>query len=449
MSHALPEQASALPERASALPERASRHIVAAHRRQQAVLDFSRGGVVADKFDFSGFIAGLVPPGAPARNTNRVKYDFGTGFPDPASFPVDGLHEALGRALKDKGRDLVMYPDPQGHPEMRAFIVDKLARERGMSVQPEQVLVTGGSGPAIALFVQLLTNPGDVLLTEDYTYVGTLTIMRNLHARVVGVATDEQGMLPDALEQTIKDLARFEVTPRMIYTIPTFQNPLGTDMGRERRQAILAVAQRYGLPIHEDDAYEDLRFSGDRAPAIHSYDDTGRVLYSGTFSKILGPGMRVGFLVAPVKLMPKINAMHWGRPASEFAVLASLYYLRDHLDDHVDEICGVLASRRDAMTDAIREDMGAGVTISRPEGGLYLWIGLPEGTDTVPLVEEARVEGVSYLPGTSFSPSRGGRNYVRLCFGYETPEKIREGIDVLTNVFAEHGLLTRPASAAK
>lgn len=398
---------------------------------------------MAERFDFSGFIAARVPPGAPTRNPVRAKYDFGTGFPDPDSFPMDGLHEALGRALRDKGRDLVLYPDPQGHPEMREFISEKLTRERGMSVHPDQVLITGGSGPAIALFVQLLTNPGDVLLTEDYTYVGTLTIMRNLRARVVGITTDEQGMIPAALEETIMDLQRFEVTPRLIYTIPTFQNPIGSDMSRTRRQEVLAVAQKHGLPIYEDDAYEDLRFSGDRSPAIHSYDDTGRVLYSGTFSKILGPGMRVGFLVAPEQLMPQINAMHWGRPASEFAVLASLYYLRDHLDDHVDEISGILEARRDAMIESIGENMGAGVTTSKPQGGLYLWVGLPEGADTVAVMSKARGEGVAYLPGTSFSPSGGGRNYLRLCFGYETPEKIREGIDVLAHVFTENGLLSR------
>ncbi len=402
---------------------------------------------MADKFDFSPFIADLVPAGAATRNTSPVKFDFGTGFPDPASFPLEGLHEALGRALKDKGRDLVKYPDVQGHPEARDFIVQKLARERGMSVRPEEVLITGGSGAAIALFVQLLTNPGDVILTEDYTYVGTLTIMRNLHARIVGVETDKQGMLPDALEEAIQQLAHFEITPRMVYTIPTFQNPLGTDMGRERRQAILAVAQKYGLPIYEDDAYEDLRWAGERSPAIHSYDDTGRVLYSGTFSKILGPGMRLGFLVAPVEVMPQINAMHWGRPASEFALLAALYYLRDHLDDHVAEISSILETRCNAMIEAIGEDMGASVTVSHPDGGLYLWVEMPEGTDTVPLVQKAREQGLTYLPGTSFSPSGGGRHCLRLCFGYETPERIREGIDVLTNVFAENGLLPRRTPA--
>ncbi|MBI4198691.1 MAG: PLP-dependent aminotransferase family protein [Chloroflexi bacterium] len=395
------------------------------------------------KFDFSKLIADRVPLGAAGRAATRAKYDFGTGFPDPDSFPWQGLHEALGRALKDKGRDLVLYPDPQGHPELRQFIADKLKRERGMTVHPDQVLVTGGSGPAIALFVQLLTNPGDVLLTEEYTYVGTLGIMRNLKARIVGVATDEEGMRPDALEQTIKDLARFDVKPKMIYTIPSFQNPLGTDMGVARRKAILAVAQKYGVPIYEDDAYEDLRFEGQRPPAIGSYDDSGMVLYSGTFSKILGPAMRVGFLTAPQELLPRINSMHWGRPTSEFATLACLYYLRDHLDDHVDEINGILQSRRDSMTAAIGEYMGSAATVSHPDGGLYLWLGLPQGANTGAVAEKARARGVAYLPGPSFSPSGGGANYLRLCFGYENNDKIRDGIETLAKVFSEAGYLDK------
>jgi DNA-binding transcriptional MocR family regulator len=144
-----------------------------------------------------------------------------------------------------------------------------------------------------------------------------------------------------------------------------------------------------------------------------------------------------------MEVMPRVNAMYWGRPTSEFAILAALYYLRDHLDDHVDEISDILETRRDAMIDAIREDMGATVTTSRPEGGLYLWVCLPEGADVVPALDAARKEGVSVLPGSSFSPSGQGRNYMRLCFGYETPEKIREGVDILTHALIENGALSK------
>lgn len=393
-------------------------------------------------FDFSKFIAERVPTGTQSRPGSRPKYDFGTGFPDPDTFPSEGLLEALGRALKEQGRDLVLYPDPQGLPAFREFIAEKVWRERGMSIHPDQVLVTGGSGPAIALFTQLVTNPGDTLLTECFTYPGTLSIMRSLGAKIVGTDTDREGMRPDVLDETIQRLHRQGVRPRLIYTIPTFQNPMGTDMGVQRRKDILAVAQKHGIPIYEDDAYEDLRFEGERHPAIYSYDDSGMVLYSATFSKILGPGMRVAFLAAPQPLIPRINAMYWGRPTSQFAVLATYYYLRDHLDDHVAEISDVFRSRRDTMLAALGEVMGGAAVSSHPSGGIYVWVRLPKGANTAAAVEKARERGVAYLPGPSFSPKGDGQNYLRLCYGYENHQGIRDGVAALGNVFAEQGLLS-------
>lgn len=397
--------------------------------------------MATQSFNFSKFIAERVPAGAAVRHGSRPKYDFGTGFPDPDTFPSEGLLEALRRALKDQGRDLVLYPDPQGLPAFREFIAEKVQRERGMRVHPDQVLVTGGSGPAIALFVQLVTNPGDTLLTESFTYLGTLSIMRSLGAKIVGVDADKEGMRPDSLDETIQRLNRQGVRPKLIYTIPTFQNPMGTDMGVQRRKAILAVAQKHGIPIYEDDAYEDLRFEGERAPAIHSYDDSEMVLYSATFSKIIGPGMRVAFLTAPQALMPRINALYWGRPTSQFAVLATYYYLRDHLDDHVDEINDVFRSRRDTMLAALGEVMGSAAVSSQPSGGIYIWVRLPEGANAAAVVEKAREKGVAYLPGPNFSPRGDGQNYLRLCFGYENNQGIRDGVAVLGEVFAQHGLL--------
>ncbi|MEE8443133.1 MAG: PLP-dependent aminotransferase family protein [Dehalococcoidia bacterium] len=392
-------------------------------------------------FDFSELIAERVPPGTTARAGGRPKYDFGTGFPDPDSFPSEGLHEALGRALKEQGRDLVLYPDPQGLPAFREFVVEKLRRERGMIVSPDQVLITGGSGLAIAIYTQLFTNPGDTLLTEQFTYGGTLNIMRNVNANIVGVETDADGMSPSALDETIQDLKRQGKRPKFIYTIPSFQNPLGTDMGVKRRQDILAVATQHGVPIYEDDAYEDLRFEGERSPAIYSYDDSRMVMYSGTFSKILGPGMRLGYMVAPQELMPRINALNWGRPTSQFAVLAAYYYLRDHLDEHVVEVSDILRSRRDTMLGALGEFMGSSAVSSNPPGGMYLWVRLPEGANAAQAAGKARERGVAYLPGTNFSPRGDGENYLRLCYGYENHQGIREGITTLAEVFTKEGML--------
>ena len=165
---------------------------------------------------------------------------------------------SLGQALKERGREMVLYPDPKGFLEFREFIVDKLHRERGIVVEPDQVLVTGGSGVALAIFTQLLSNPGDTLITEEFTYPGTLSVMRNLKANIVGVSGDEEGMRPDVLDETIRNLKSKGIHPKFVYTIPSFQNPTGTDMSVQRRHDILVVAQNHGVPIFEDDAYEDL-----------------------------------------------------------------------------------------------------------------------------------------------------------------------------------------------
>lgn len=400
---------------------------------------------MSDKaFDFSAFIAErLPPPGTtPWRYANgRPKFDFGTGFPDPDSFPADGLHEALGRALKDHGRDMVLYPDPQGFLGFREFISEKLQRERGIIVSPERILVIGGSGVALSIVTQLFTNPGDTLITEEFTYGGTLNVMKTMNANVIGIPTDYEGMRPDILDNTISDLKRKGVLPKFIYTIPSFQNPLGTDMSITRRREILKIAQENNVPVFEDDAYEDLRFSGDRSPAIFSYDDREMMMYCGTFSKIVAPSMRLGYLVAPQSLMPHITALHQGRPTSQFAELATYYYLRDNLDDHVAEISEILRAKRDTMLGALGEFMGPNAVVNKPSGGMYLWVRMPDGSNLTSIAVKALEKGVSYLPGTSFSPTEEGENFLRLCFGYESHQAIRDGIALLAEVFGEEGLL--------
>ena len=406
------------------------------------------GGLVKNKvtFDFSSFIAERVPPATATATTGwdprgRPKYDFGTGFPDPDSFPAEGLHEALGQALKERGREMVLYPDPKGFLEFREFIVDKLHRERGIVVEPDQVLVTGGSGVALAIFTQLLSNPGDTLITEEFTYPGTLSVMRNLKANIVGVSGDEEGMRPDVLDETIRNLKSKGIHPKFVYTIPSFQNPTGTDMSVQRRHDILAVAQNHGVPIFEDDAYEDLRFEGDRTPSIHSYDDTKMTLYCGTFSKIIAPGMRIAYLVVPPELISQTNFLNWGRPTSHFAALATYYYLRDHMDEHVAEVNDILLAKRDTMIGALGEFMDPKVVYNRPAGGMYLWAQLPEGISVASVAGKARERGVAYLPGPNFSPTGEGENYLRLCFGYADHEGIRDGIALLSQIFTEEGLL--------
>ena len=294
---------------------------------------------------------------------------------------------------------------------------------------------------ALAIFTQLLSNPGDTLITEEFTYPGTLSVMRNLKANIVGVSGDEEGMRPDVLDETIRNLKSKGIHPKFVYTIPSFQNPTGTDMSVQRRHDILAVAQNHGVPIFEDDAYEDLRFEGDRTPSIHSYDDTKMTLYCGTFSKIIAPGMRIAYLVVPPELISQTNFLNWGRPTSHFAALATYYYLRDHMDEHVAEVNDILLAKRDTMIGALGEFMDPKVVYNRPAGGMYLWAQLPEGISVASVAGKARERGVAYLPGPNFSPTGEGENYLRLCFGYADHEGIRDGIALLSQIFTEEGLL--------
>ena len=393
-------------------------------------------------FDFTDRIAkGIPSPPKAGSAGGRVKYDFTTAFPDPDSFPADGLLEALGQALKAEGKDLVYYPHPQGHPVMREFLAEKLARERGMKVSPDQIILTTGSGQAVARYVELLTDPGDTILLEKFSYSGTMGIMRRHGAKLVGVEMDSEGILPEALDETLNDLEAKGVRAKFIYTIPTFQNPTGADMGLQRRQDVLAVSQKHGVPIFEDDCYADLRFAGESLPAIQSLDDEGSVLYCGSFSKIVAPGMRLGFMAAPQPVIESVKAIHLGATPSQFSVLATLYYLRDHLDEHVQELRDIFRAKKDTAVAAVGEHMGSRVECSNPDGGLYLWVKLPEGANTAAVLSKARERQMSYGPGTNFSPGQDAYNYLRLCYGHLTHETIREGIARIARFFEEEGLL--------
>ncbi len=401
---------------------------------------------MGDAFDYTGLIAkgvahlgGWQPASGPVRTPD---YDFAIAHLDPESIPLEGLHEALGAALKENGgKELAFYPHAQGFPALRELIAEKLNSRHGMHVDPDQVVLTSGSGQAIGLFTQLFTDPGDTLITEEFTYSGTMAIMRRFGATIVGVPLDEEGMRPDALDETIGRLTGEGRKPKFIYTIPTFQNPTGADMGPQRRQDILAVAQKHGVPLFEDDCYVDLRFEGAGSPAIHSYDDTGMVLYSGSFSKILAPGVRLGYLVAPKALVPRINALHYGLPTAQLAAMATLYYMRDHMEEHIEELAHVFKSKRDTMLGAVGESMGSAVVASQPSGGLFLWLRMREGVDTTALLEKARERGVVYGTGQTFTASGEANNYLRLAFGHHTHQEIRDGIALLAQVFEEAGAL--------
>ena len=228
-----------------------------------------------NKFSFEGIFSKHSPQGGPrAGAAKRGKYDFAVAYPDPKSIPFDGLVEGLQQALEDEGEDLAIYAHHQGYLPLREFVADKIARDRNIHVSPDDIILGDGSSQPIHMFLEVLLDPGDVALTEDFVYAGTLGQLRRFGADIRSVETDQEGMLPDALESAIQKAASQGRRPKLIYTIPTYQNPMGWTMTLERRQAMLDIANRHGVAILEDDCYVDLRLDGPESPtSIYSLDD--------------------------------------------------------------------------------------------------------------------------------------------------------------------------------
>ena len=394
--------------------------------------------------DYEPLLAVDAPPARPRDEVPRGKYDFAIAYPDPGSLPLSGLAESLEQALAEEGARLALYPDVQGYEPLRQFVAARLQHERGMSVDAEDVILGDGSSQHISQVIGMLIDPGDVVFAEDYFYSGTLSTLKMNGADVRGVECDESGMVPSALDEALARAGSEGRRTKLIYTIPTFQNPQGWTMSLERRRQVLDVSRAHGVPILEDDCYVDLRYDGENIPSIHSLDPSGQVMYVGSFSKTIAPGVRMGYFVGPPEIAGRMRMIRktGGSGVNEFAALAVDRYARRFMDEHVREINSIQRGRRDSMLAALGENFGGSAGWSSPDGGLYIWLRMPDGTDIASLREEALGAGVGFQPGPMFAPDGiSGRNCARLCFGYNTPEEIHEGIGRLARVFAEGGCL--------
>ncbi len=395
-----------------------------------------------DRFAFDKLFAKSAPPPRPRAPVRRAKYDFAIAYPDPESVPLDDLVESLKDALRAEGKDLALYPNIQGYPPLREFVAQKLARDRDIHVSPDDIMLGDGSGQPIHMVAEALLDPGDVVLADDFFYSGTLGSFRRFKADVRGIPSDSDGMLPDTLESAIQKAIGEGKKPKLIYLIPAFQNPQGWTMPLERRRAVLRICQRHGVPILEDDCYVDLRYDGDPVTSIYSQDDSSLVMYVGSFSKLIAPGMRMGYLTAPPEVMDRMRAIKSGSGVNQFSALAVHRYSVAHLEGHIEDHNRVLRAKRDAMLSALGENFGPAATWSHPDGGLYIWLRMPEGSNLVALQEKAMNADVGYQSGAMFAPDGvSGKNFARLCFGYNSPSEIREGIARLAEVFTREGVL--------
>ena len=380
------------------------------------------------QFDYESLYSRLVPAPAARSYGERVPYDFAVGHPDPDSFPVEELIASTHSVMLREGKDLARYPGNVGYDGLRQVIVDKLQQEEGLAVSLREIVITNGSMQAINMVAQTFIDPGDMVMTEDFTYLGALRLFERYGPRIMGIPMDEQGIRTDALEDSLQRMSREGMRPKFIYVIVNYQNPVGVCLSLERRRELLRLAESYKFAILEDDSYGDLRYEGEFIPSLYSLSQSDLVMRVGTLSKIVAAGVRLGWLMAPERIMPRLLTAKIDGGTNSFASRVAAEYLKEHLEHHVQELIGIYRHKRDTMLKALEEHFSGTATWTHPSGGFYIWLQMPQGIDTMQMLEEARKAGVSYIPGPLFSPSRSGANCLRLSFAYMSTEDIPEGI---------------------
>ncbi|WP_420997032.1 PLP-dependent aminotransferase family protein [Cupriavidus sp. 30B13] len=352
---------------------------------------------------------------------------FAGGLPSPATFPVAAMEQAVARIFADNPQAALQYAATEGYMPLREFVA---ARHH---VSAERVLITTGSQQALDLIAKVMIDPGSPVLVETPSYLGALQAFSLFEPEFVSVPGDDKSLLPEALTPELTAGARF------LYALPNFQNPTGRRMPLERRQALVARARELGLLLIEDDPYGELSYRGDQLPSLLSMNPDG-VIYMGSFSKILAPGLRLGYVIAPPELHFKLCQAKQASDLHTPSFTQRLAYevVRDGLlDTHIPTIRALYAAQCQAMLDSLARHMPAGVTWNAPEGGMFIWMELPEGLDSMEILQEAVKRNVAYVPGAPFYASNPRRNALRLAFVTVAPERIEQGVAILGTLFRE------------
>lgn len=369
------------------------------------------------------------------------------GAPYVAALPLDAVGEMLAQLAIDHGSTTLQYGIGQGTPELRERICEVMSLsgiDAACGASPEDVVVTVGGQQALDLVARLFLDPGDVVLAEGPTYVGALGVFQAAQARVVHVAMDADGLVPEALEQAIAEITRAGRRPKFLYTIPTFQNPAGVTLTDERRERVLDICERVGLLVVEDDPYGQLSFDGEAPAPLRSRRRNG-VFYLSTFSKTFAPGLRVGWILAPHAVREKLVIASEAQILcpSAFAQAAVATYLATMpWQEQLKVYREVYRERRDALLAAMADLMPAGTSWTKPGGGLFVWANLPDGLDAKAMMPRAVAARVAYVPGTGFYADGTGTGNMRLNFSFPAPDRIREGVRRLAGVM-EQEMATR------
>lgn len=365
------------------------------------------------------------------KNSDPNVISLAAGNPAVESFPVAEMQEIANRIFNEEAGVAFQYGITEGYPRLRKLLRARLAEKFGMTNENDELLVVSGGQQGIDLATKVLCNEGDVIVSENPAFIGALNTFRSYAAVLKGVDVLEDGMDLDALEAAFRD----NKNVKMLYTIPSFQNPLGTCTSLEKRRAIYDLCVKYGVVILEDNPYGELRFDGEDIPTIKSMDTKGIVIYCGSMSKVMSAGIRVGFVLAPKEIAAKMTV---GKQASDvhtnqfFQMLIADFMEHYDFDGHIQKIRALYKHKSGLMLDAIREYFPKEVQYTTPQGGLFLWCTLPEGADMLEFVQFAKTKGVAVVPGVAFNVEEGTPSRCfRLNYSTPTDEKVVEGTRLL------------------
>jgi 2-aminoadipate transaminase len=359
---------------------------------------------------------------------------FAGGLPAPEVFPTERFADAYKVVMDKMGPKALQYSTTEGYRPLRELIAQHSTRY-GIRIEPDNILITNGSQQALDLIGKVFINPGDHILVERPTYLGALQAWNAYQAEYITADTDLDGYVVESVQTQMRS------GPKFIYALPNFQNPSGVTMSLDRRHALIDVADHYGVPILEDDPYGQLRYEDEHLPSLVTLDSqfrstdgvqySGNVIYLSTFSKTLAPGVRLGWIIAPVEVIQKLVQAKQGADLHSGTLNQMLAYevaTGGFLDQHVKHIRAVYRERRDTMLAALDAHFPDSVTWTRPKGGLFLWLTFPPHMDATEILKAAVTEKVAFVPGTSFHADGGGKNTARLNFSNATPDLIEEGV---------------------
>ena len=362
---------------------------------------------------------------------------FAGGLPAAELFPIEAMKKVDLKILEDEGAKSLQYGPTDGYIPLRNEIAARMNKVYCTNVTADDILITSGSQQGLDTLGRIFCDEGDIILMESPSYLGAINAFKLSGANFIGVPTDSEGMIPAELDRILSENDRV----RAVYVIPDFQNPTGITWSEQRRHDFMTVVNKYNVPVIEDDPYGELRFEGKFLPALKSLDTKDLVIFLGTFSKILTPGLRLGWVCANPEVLDKCNKIKQSADlhTSSFGQRQAAYFIKMFdLDAHVKTICQVYGKRRTSMINAMDNYFPKEATFTRPEGGLFTWVVLPEYMDSRELMKECVAEKVAFVPGGSFFPNGGHNNTFRLNYSNMDEERIEIGIKRIADVIKKH-----------